>query len=198
MRSPAGIGDAGRKLWKSIDAVFDFEEEPGKVHILTQACRVAYRRGAGRRRRRGTVDRQGVNGTARHQPDSSLRHVFSVRCWRNCWAGWACPTTTKTTRPENFGLVGRRLVVLRLRPVGIGVTDVTRRRNSKVTVEVAPTPTAADHFKSLLGWRPNTRPFHTSANRECGGCRAIKPGSRFDVPVTPGRPDLNTCRECAR
>ena len=41
MRSPAGIGDAGRKLWKSIDAVFDFEEEPGKVHILTQACRVA-------------------------------------------------------------------------------------------------------------------------------------------------------------
>jgi len=35
------LGDAGKKLWRSIDDVFDFTEEPGKVHILTQACRVA-------------------------------------------------------------------------------------------------------------------------------------------------------------
>ena len=41
MRSPAGLGDAGRKLWRSIDDVFDFTEEPGKVQMLTQACRVA-------------------------------------------------------------------------------------------------------------------------------------------------------------
>jgi len=41
MRSPAGLGDAGKKLWRSIDDVFDFTEEPGKVHILTQACRVS-------------------------------------------------------------------------------------------------------------------------------------------------------------
>ena len=40
MRSPVGLGDAGRKLWRSIDDVFDFAEEPGKVQILTQACRV--------------------------------------------------------------------------------------------------------------------------------------------------------------
>jgi hypothetical protein len=40
MRVPAGLGDAGKKLWRSIDDVFDFAEEPGKVQILTQACRV--------------------------------------------------------------------------------------------------------------------------------------------------------------
>jgi hypothetical protein len=41
MRSPAGLGDAGKKLWRSIHDVFDFTEEPGRVQILTQACRVA-------------------------------------------------------------------------------------------------------------------------------------------------------------
>ena len=41
MRSPAGLSDAGKKLWRSIDDVFDFAEEPGKVQILAQACRVA-------------------------------------------------------------------------------------------------------------------------------------------------------------
>src|SRR6476661_10240485 len=41
MRSPAGLGDAGRKLWRSIDDVFDFAEAPGKVQIFAQACRVA-------------------------------------------------------------------------------------------------------------------------------------------------------------
>jgi len=57
--------------------------------------------------------------------------------------------------------------------------------------------TVADHLKAALGWRPSERPFHTTANRECGSCHAIKPGSEFDVPITPGRPDLNLCRECA-
>jgi hypothetical protein len=41
MRSPAGLGETGKKLWRSIHEVFDFSEEPGKVHLLTQACRVA-------------------------------------------------------------------------------------------------------------------------------------------------------------
>jgi hypothetical protein len=41
MRSPAGLGDAGKKLWRSIHDVFDFSEEPGRLQILTQACRVA-------------------------------------------------------------------------------------------------------------------------------------------------------------
>jgi hypothetical protein len=58
--------------------------------------------------------------------------------------------------------------------------------------------TLADHFKAALGWKPSQRPFHTSANRECGSCHTIKPGSEFDVPVTPGRPDLNLCLGCAK
>ena len=41
MRLPSGLGDAGKKLWRSIDDVFDFGEKPGKVQLLTQACRVA-------------------------------------------------------------------------------------------------------------------------------------------------------------
>src|SRR6478672_9193741 len=41
MRSPASLGDAGKKLWREIHAVFDFEDEPHKVQVLTQACRVA-------------------------------------------------------------------------------------------------------------------------------------------------------------
>jgi hypothetical protein len=73
---------------------------------------------------------------------------------------------------------------------------MTRRRNRKIIVELDPTPTAADRFKAVLGWRPSVRPFHTSANRECGSCHAIKPGSGFDGPVYP-EPSRNTCRECA-
>ena len=56
--------------------------------------------------------------------------------------------------------------------------------------------TIADYFKERSGWKPSAAPFHTSANRACGRCGAIKPGSDFDVPVTPGRPDLNACRAC--
>jgi hypothetical protein len=56
--------------------------------------------------------------------------------------------------------------------------------------------TMADHFKAVLGWKPSTTPFRTTANRECGSCRQIKPGSEFDCPVTPGCPWLNTCASC--
>lgn len=35
------FGDAGTQLWDSVVEVFDFEDEPGKVHLLEQACRVA-------------------------------------------------------------------------------------------------------------------------------------------------------------
>jgi hypothetical protein len=41
MRVPAGLDTAGAKLWRSIDKVFDFADEPGKVQILAQAARVA-------------------------------------------------------------------------------------------------------------------------------------------------------------
>jgi hypothetical protein len=41
MRAPAGLGLAGGRLWRSTVEVFDFTDEPHKVHILTQACRVA-------------------------------------------------------------------------------------------------------------------------------------------------------------
>jgi hypothetical protein len=58
--------------------------------------------------------------------------------------------------------------------------------------------TVAHHLKAVLGWKPSQRPFHTSANRACGSCRDIKPGSEFDGPIYPGRPDLNRCRECSR
>lgn len=57
--------------------------------------------------------------------------------------------------------------------------------------------TLADYFKAALGWRPAQRPFHTSADRQCGSCTENLPGDQFDVPITPGRPDLNTCRECS-
>jgi hypothetical protein len=41
MRSPASLDAAGRRLWRSTVDVFDFTDEPHKVQILTQACRVA-------------------------------------------------------------------------------------------------------------------------------------------------------------
>lgn len=41
MRVPAGLDRAGRGLWRSVHEVFDFSDEPHKVHILKQACRVA-------------------------------------------------------------------------------------------------------------------------------------------------------------
>ena len=41
MRSPAGLGRAAKALWKSVHEVFDLTDEPHKVQVLTQACRVA-------------------------------------------------------------------------------------------------------------------------------------------------------------
>jgi hypothetical protein len=41
MRAPKGLGPAGAKLWRSVDEVFDFTDEPGKVQLLGQACKVA-------------------------------------------------------------------------------------------------------------------------------------------------------------
>lgn len=73
---------------------------------------------------------------------------------------------------------------------------MTVRRNRKQEPE-PPAVSMADMFKARLGWKPSQpQPFHTAARRECGGCNAVKPGSEFDVRVTPGRPDLNICREC--
>jgi hypothetical protein len=72
-------------------------------------------------------------------------------------------------------------------------------RNSRKPAAAVQRPratTIADHFKAVLGWKPSTEPFHTTANRECGSCHQIKPGSEFDVPVTPGCPWLNLCTSC--
>ena len=41
MRAPAGLGESGRKLWRAMHETFDFDEEPHKVQILRQTCRVA-------------------------------------------------------------------------------------------------------------------------------------------------------------
>jgi hypothetical protein len=41
MRSPAGLGPVGKSLWKSMHDEFDFAEEPHKLQILAQTCRVA-------------------------------------------------------------------------------------------------------------------------------------------------------------
>jgi hypothetical protein len=41
MRTPPGLSPAGGKLWKFTVEVFDFTDEPHKVQILAQACRVA-------------------------------------------------------------------------------------------------------------------------------------------------------------
>lgn len=41
MRCPAHLGAEGRRLWRTITDEFDLDYEPHKVHILTQACRVA-------------------------------------------------------------------------------------------------------------------------------------------------------------
>jgi hypothetical protein len=40
MRSPAGLGPEGKRLWRSITAEFALETEPHKLQILAQACRV--------------------------------------------------------------------------------------------------------------------------------------------------------------
>jgi hypothetical protein len=49
------------------------------------------------------------------------------------------------------------------------------RRNSRKSKPINQDPpmTLANHFKIALGWKPSTTPFHTTANRECGGCHAI-------------------------
>lgn len=73
---------------------------------------------------------------------------------------------------------------------------MTVRRNRRKAVEETPTATLADLLKAKFGWKPSQRPFRTTANRQCGACKAVKSGSEFDCPVTPGRPDLNKCREC--
>jgi hypothetical protein len=41
VRVPARLDAAGRRLWRSTVEVFDFTDEPHKIQILTQACRVA-------------------------------------------------------------------------------------------------------------------------------------------------------------
>ncbi|MDT5048793.1 MAG: hypothetical protein QOG75_4687 [Mycobacterium sp.] len=41
MRSPAGLAKAGKALWKSMHDEFDFAEEPHKLQLLAQTCRVA-------------------------------------------------------------------------------------------------------------------------------------------------------------
>jgi hypothetical protein len=75
----------------------------------------------------------------------------------------------------------------------MAMTKTKRRRTATAT---APRATVAEFFMARLGWKPSTGVFHTTAKRECGSCRVIKPGTAFAVPVTPGRPDLNKCREC--
>lgn len=41
MRTPAGLGKHGKKLWQKIDPEFDVEIYPDKAELLFQACKVA-------------------------------------------------------------------------------------------------------------------------------------------------------------
>lgn len=41
MRSPAGLGQQGRKLWRKITIEFELESEPDKLELLFQACKTA-------------------------------------------------------------------------------------------------------------------------------------------------------------
>lgn len=40
MRTPKGLQASGKRLWRSITAEFDLENDPDKAEILAQACRV--------------------------------------------------------------------------------------------------------------------------------------------------------------
>ncbi|MGV0603375.1 hypothetical protein [Mycolicibacterium sp. XJ1904] len=40
-RMPSGLQAAGKRLWRSVNETFDLAEEPHKIHVLAQACRVA-------------------------------------------------------------------------------------------------------------------------------------------------------------
>lgn len=74
---------------------------------------------------------------------------------------------------------------------------VRRNSRNRKPINQEPPVTLADHFKAAFGWVPSRQRFRTTANRECGSCHAVKPGSEFDVPVIPGRPDLNLWRGCS-
>lgn len=41
IQQPDNLGPAGLELWESITEVFSFEEEPGKIMLLSRACRTA-------------------------------------------------------------------------------------------------------------------------------------------------------------
>lgn len=41
MRCPAGLQASGKRLWRSITAEFDLENDPDRAELLAQACRVA-------------------------------------------------------------------------------------------------------------------------------------------------------------
>ncbi|BDY27533.1 hypothetical protein [Mycolicibacterium mageritense] len=41
MRAPAGLGKAGRKLWREITSEFDIERDPDRRELLFQAAKTA-------------------------------------------------------------------------------------------------------------------------------------------------------------
>lgn len=41
IRAPNGLQAAGKRLWRTTHETFDLTDEPHKIEILTQACRVA-------------------------------------------------------------------------------------------------------------------------------------------------------------
>ncbi|EKT81860.1 hypothetical protein WSS_A15249 [Rhodococcus opacus M213] len=40
-RMPRGLSDEGKKLWKDLTEVFDFTDEPAKLRVLFDACKLA-------------------------------------------------------------------------------------------------------------------------------------------------------------
>jgi hypothetical protein len=120
----------------------------------------------------------GASGSRRYASDRSDAWHYSPRTHSRVAQRWSCSSRRTSSR-----LPGLRSVCSAPTLVGgtVGTKGKARRndgrhrkRKPKLPVEKAPTMTLADHFKTALGWRPSQRPFHTSANREGGGCRAIK------------------------
>jgi len=163
MRSPAGLGETGKKLWRSIHEVFDFSEEPGKVHLLTQACRVAdiiaELDDAAHEAPLTVRGSQGQPVTSPFIAEARVQRAYRL----SYWAGWACPTTTKT--PTRL-LVGLRPVRLRPRPDGKGATD--DKTQACARSRFGPGVTIADYFRWLL-----TRPGAAFEGAVCGVLAAI-------------------------
>ena len=67
-RAPSGLDKVGKALWRSVHAVFDFEDEPHALAILEQACRT-----------RDEIDRLDLEAAMEGQPYTVLGSAKRAR-----------------------------------------------------------------------------------------------------------------------